>query len=326
MSLLKFISSNRILSGVHSKTHFLDLIFDFGFMVLLFSYVVRPPEWPGPALTCLNSARETCIVIYAFSTLISARGTNVILSAVTLAAFTLSPATLPKPGELRFYALLCVIFFRLFMYLVLAILPNPTLLVQHRRSFPPVVFLSQGLIRIVRPLICFYLPIIVASFLTFSISMSEPLTGSLTYLQAISGFDLPVIGIAPMDTRRIFLLFSMIVWLIVLLSGYILGFSTSMASSDPLIFSPSTAWDRYTPEIGHIARIRSYRAIIAYVDDYPFPPPFNIVELLLVTIPIGLIRLLVNSRLRRATIARPVWNITVRPLMMIVAPFCVFLA
>jgi len=326
VSLLKFISSNRILSGVHSKTHFLDLIFDFGFMVLLFSYVVRPPEWPGPALTCLNSARETCIVIYAFSTLISARGTNVILSAVTLAAFTLSPATLPKPGELRFYALLCVIFFRLFMYLVLAILPNPTLLVQHRRSFPPVVFLSQGLIRIVRPLICFYLPIIVASFLTFSISMSEPLTGSLTYLQAISGFDLPVIGIAPMDTRRIFLLFSMIVWLIVLLSGYILGFSTSMASSDPLIFSPSTAWDRYTPEIGHIARIRSYRAIIAYVDDYPFPPPFNIVELLLVTIPIGLIRLLVNSRLRRATIARPVWNITVRPLMMIVAPFCVFLA
>ena len=304
----------------------MDLIFDFGFMVLLFSYVVRPPNCPGPALTCLKSARETCIVIYAFSVLISARGTNAILSAVTLAAFSLSLTTLPEPGELRFYALLCVIFFRLFMYLVLTILPNPTLLVQHRRSFPPVVFLTQGLIRIVRLMIFFYLPIIVASFLTFSISMSEPLTSSLAYLQAISGFYLPIIGVAPMDTRRIFFLFSVIVWLVVFLSGYILGFSTSMASSDPLIFSPSTAWDLYTPEIGHIARIRSYRAIVAYVDDYPFPPPFNIFELLLVTIPIGLTRLFVNSHLRRATIARPVWNIIVRPLMMIVAPFYVFLA
>jgi len=152
--------------------------------------------------------------------------------------------------------------------------------------------------------------------------------GSLAHPQAIfalAGFDLPVIGVAPMDTRRVFCLFSVIVWLLVLSSAYILGFSTPVASSDPLIFSPSTAWDLYTPEVGHIARVRSYRVIIAYADDYLFPPPFSIVELLLVTVPIGLMRL-VNFRLRRATIARPVWNVTVRPLMMIVTPFCAFLA
>jgi len=153
--------------------------------------------------------------------------------------------------------------------------------------------------------------------------------GSLARPQAIftlAGFDLPVIGVAPIDTRRVFFLFSVIVWLLVLASAYILGFSTLVGSSDPLIFSPSTAWDLYTPEIGHIARIRSYRAIIAYADDYSFPPPFSIVELLLVTVPVGLMRLVGNSRLRRATIARPVWNVTVRPLMMIVTPFCAFLA
>ena len=308
-----------------SKTHLLDLIFDVGFMALLFSYVVRPPNGSGSALTCLKSAREAFIVIYAFSVLISARGANVISSAVTLAAFTLSPATSPEPGELRFYALLSTVFFRLFMYLVPTILPNPTLLVQHRRSFPPVMFLSQRLIRIVRPLICFYLPIVVVSCLTFSISMSG---GSLARPQAIfalAGFDLPVIGVAPMDTRRVFFLFSVIVWLLVLSSAYILGFSTPVASSDPLIFSPSTAWDLYTPEVGHIARVRSYRVIIAYADDYLFPPPFSIVESLLVTVPIALMRL-VNFRLRRVTIARPVWNVTVRPLMMIVTPFCAFLA
>ena len=295
-------------------------------MVLLFSYVVCPPNGPGSALTCLKSAREAYIVIYGFSVLISVRGANVILSAATVVAFILSPATLPEPGELRFCALLCVVFFRLFMYLVPTILPNPTLLVQHRRSFPPVVFLSQRLIRIVRPLICFYLPIVVVSCLTFSISMSG---GSLARPQAIftlAGFDLPVIGVAPIDTRRVFFLFSVIVWLLVLASAYILGFSTLVGSSDPLIFSPSTAWDLYTPEIGHIARMRSYRAIIAYADDYSFPPPFSIVELLLVTVPVGLMRLVGNSRLRRATIARPVWNVTVRPLTMIVTPFCAFLA
>ena len=306
----------------------MDLIFDLGFTVLLFNYVVRPPNGPDPA-TCLKSAREACIVIYAFSVLISARGANVILSAATLAAFTLSPATLPEPGELRFYALLCVVFFRLFMYLVPTILPNPTLLVQHRRSFPPVVFLSQRLVRIVRPLICFYLPIVVVSCLTLSISMSGPLTGSLARPQAafaLASFDLPVMGVAPMDTRRVFFLFSVVVWLLVLSSAYILGVSAPAASSDPLIFSPSTAWDLYTPETGHMARIGSYRAVIAYADDYLFPPPFSIVELLLVTVPTGLMRLVGNSRLRRATIARPVWNVTVRPLMMIVTPLCAFLA
>jgi len=164
---------------------------------------------------------------------------------------------------------------------------------------------------------------VVVSCLTFSFSVSGSLTGPLACLQAIfalADFDLPDIGVAPMDTRRVFFLFSVIVWLLVLSSAHILGFSTPVASSDPLIFSPSTAWDLYTPEIGHIARIRSYRAVIAYADDYLFPPPFSIVELLLVTVPIGFMRLVGNSRPRRATIARPVWNVTVRPLMMIVTP------
>lgn len=320
-----------------SKNHFLELVFDLGFMVLLFSYVVRPPNWSwsetnwqGPAFTCMKSAREACIVIYAFSVLISARSANMIFSALTLVAFTLSPVTLPAPGDLRFYTLLFVIFSRFFMYLVPTILPSPILLVQHRHSLPLVVLLSQGLIRIVRPLICFYFPMILVSCLTLSISMSGPLiTGPLAYLQAIfstPGSELPVIGVAPTDTRRVFFLLSVIVWLLILSSICTLSSSTSVASSKPVIFSPSTIWDFYTPEIGHVARTRSYRVIVAYADDYPFPPPFSVIELLLVTIPIGLMRLVGNFRLKRATIARPVWNVTVRPLMMVIAPLCAFLA
>ncbi|KAJ3564256.1 hypothetical protein NP233_g8413 [Leucocoprinus birnbaumii] len=306
-----------------SKTHFLELLFDLGFLVLLLSYVIRPPNWPsseafGSDPTSANSysARE---------------GSGVILSAFVLLAFVSSPSALPLPGSLYFKILLWVIFFRFFMYHIPTVLPSPILLVRHQHSFPFATFLTKGLTRIARPLSYFYLPIALVTTFALSLSLTGPLTGPLGYtrnLQAIlspPGPDLPIIGAAPMDTRVVFLIMSVTVWLLVISSAYIIGSSTPVACTRLAITSSSAPWDVYTPEIGVVARIASYRAITAYATDYPFPPPLNLIELFFITIPVAFIRLSRDPRFKRAAIARLVWNVTVRPLMMVTTTLCFFL-
>ncbi|KXN89853.1 hypothetical protein AN958_04857 [Leucoagaricus sp. SymC.cos] len=320
------------------KIHFLELLFDLGFMLLLLNYVIRPPNWPdseskwqNPAAQYPYTAREVCIVIYALSVLVSAHGLNIVLSAFVLITFAIS-STLPIPGSLCFCILLWVIFFRFFMYHIPTILPTPLLLVEHQRSFPLAKFLIKGLVRIIGPLFRFYLPIALIASVALSISMSGPLTGPLVYFDTFHtslsspGPDIPIIGVAPMDTRILFFLLGVAVWLLILSSAYIIGSSTPIAPPTVVMWSSSTAWDVYTQEIGHEARIASYRATVTYSMDHPFPQPFNLVELVFVTIPVGLARIFRNNRVKRVTIARPVWSVTVRPLMMILTPICAFLA
>jgi hypothetical protein len=317
----------------------LQLLFDLGFLLLLLSYVSRPPNWPdsesewqNPDISYPYSIREVCIVLYAFSVLVSAKGVNVIIAALTLLAFAISPSTLPLPGSLRFYVLLCVIVLQFFMYHIPTIAPSPLLLVKHQRSFPLAMFLSKGLARIICPLFRFYFLIALVTSIAFSISMSGPLTGPLGYIHNfyamlyLPGSDLPIIGVAPMDTRICFLVLSVTVWLLILSSAYLIGSSTPIVCTNPVICSSSSAWDIYSQEIGHIARVASYRVTVAYATDYPFPPPLSLIELFLVTIPVAFIRLFGNAQFKRATIARPVWNVTVRPLMIIMIPFFAFLA
>lgn len=218
------------------------------------------------------------------------------------------------------------------MYHIPGIAPSPLFLVNHQRSFPLAVFLSKGLARIVRPLFRFYFLIALVTSFTFSISMSGPLTGPLVYIHTLHGklsqpgSDLPIIGVAPMDTRCFFLLLSVTVWLVIFSSAYIIGSSTPIIRNNPTIFSSSTAWDNYSQEIGHIARVASYRVTAAYAMDYPFPPPLNLIELFFVSIPVGFRRLSGNPQFKRATMARLIWNITVRPLMIFMIPFHAFLA
>ncbi|KAF9443715.1 hypothetical protein P691DRAFT_678948 [Macrolepiota fuliginosa MF-IS2] len=323
------------------KTHLLELFFDLGSTLLLLSYVIRPPNWPDsdnrsqdPITNYSYTPRELYLVVYALSVLVSAQGAIVITSALILLAFALSCPSLPLPGGLPFSVLLWVAPLRFFMYHKPSILPGPLLLIAHHHSLPLAKFFANGLARIIRPLFFFYLPVALIACFTLSISLSGPLIGPLTYLHAFHlsqwipptpGSDLPIIGVAPMDTRILFFLFSVAVLLFVIASAYVIGTSTPVAYVRPTIQFPSLAWDFYTPEIGYEARIESYRATMVYSMDYPFPPPLNLIELLFVTIPISFVRALGYRHAKRATIARFIWNLTVRPFMIIMIPFYVFL-
>jgi hypothetical protein len=135
-----------------------------------------------------------------------------------------------------------------------------------------------------------------------------------------------IIGAAPMDTRVMFFLLSVTVLLFLLSSAYILGTSTTVASKHSAIPQSSSALDFYSPEIGHLARLTSYRATVTYSVDYYFPPPFNIFEVFLVIIPVYLIRTFGHPHFNRATIASRIWCITVQPFMIIITPFWLLFA
>lgn len=300
---------------------------------------MRPPNWPhsddkwrNPPTIYPYTIREAYLVVYAFSVLVSAQGTNVIISTLILLAFVLALPSLPLPSSISFTILLWMILLRLFMYHITTIPPSPLLLVSHQYSFPLATFLTKGLARIVRPLLLLYLPIMLVACLALSVSLSGPLTGPLTYLRNFHAFifppgpDPPTIGAAPMDTRVVFFLLCVVVILLVLSSAYIIGTSTPVAYVRPVIWSSTSTWDSYSPEIGHDARVASYRAAVSYSGDYPFPPPFNLIELLLVTIPVEFIRAFGRSQLKRATIASIIWNITVRPFVVIITPLCALFA
>ncbi len=270
-------------------------------------------------------------MLYAFSTLLSAQITTVITSALTLLAFALAFPSLPLPGSPAFSALLWAIFSRLLMYHIPTVLPTPLLLVVHQRSLPLATFFVKALVRIIRPLLFFYLPATLLACFTLSISLSGPLTGPVAYLRTLQTSmtlphpDPPIIGAAPMDTRIFFFLFSVTVLLITLSSAYVVGTSTPVAQPQSAVWSPSQAWDFYSPEIGHDARVASYHATAIYSVDYPFPPPFNLIELVFVAIPLALVRLFIYRHAQRATLARFVWNITVWPFMVIATPICTIL-
>lgn len=300
---------------------------------------MRPPNWPhssdqerDPTKSYPYTAREVYLVTHALSILVSAQGAIVITAALTLLAFTLALPSLPLPGSLSFSILLWVILLRFLMYHNPSTLPGPLPLFAHHRSFPIATFLGKGLIRIIGPLFSFYLPVALVAFLALSISLSGPLTGPINYLHTLRTSwipprpDPPIIGVAPMDTRVVFFLFSVAVMLFVFSSAYIIGTSTPVAHPHPVISFPSLMWDFYSPDIGYEARVASYRANVVYSMDYPFPPPFNLIELLFVTIPVSFVRFLGHRHVRRRTMARHIWNITVRPFMIIAAPPCALLA
>jgi hypothetical protein len=158
------------------------------------------------------------------------------------------------------------------------------------------------------------------------------MTGPLMYLRSFQIFSDPtlpdpvIIGAAPMDTRVVFFLLSVTVLLFLLSSAYILGTSTPVANKHPTASQSSSALDSYSPEIGHLARLTSYRATVIYSVDYYFPPPFNVFELILVITPVYLIRTFGHQQFSRASIANCIWYITVQPFMLIITPFWLLFA
>jgi hypothetical protein len=152
--------------------------------------------------------------------------------------------------------------------------------------------------------VLFFFPLLlVASFLV-SFSMADILLKASALLVEIS---LP----SPMETRIAFLYLFAVTLVLLLFSIFLLG-----AAPVPVSQENMDTWDQYSREVGHTARMALVDAIAPYVGLYRFPPPFNVMHLL-IRIPHFGAHLLGIEVAWGAVAEKALWRVIVGPFVII---------
>jgi hypothetical protein len=277
------------------------------YLVLFADYLLDPPNRPHTQDNFGSFGWRELLLIFIPLSLVHCPYSipNTMLLFVPL-AFVLSIPSVPLPGTASFSILLWVFVFHI-LRLHLPYSPSPLFLFSHHRTLPLASFLSHGLSRMILPSVLFFLPVfLVASFL-LSISLADIF---------LKGFVLPlqIPPPSPMATRLTFLYLFAMVLLLLMSSIFLLAtalFSPSQKNIDP--------WDRYSLEVGHMARMALINTISPYVGLCKFPPPFNIMHLLLIRIPRSGALLLGIGVAWGAEAEKALWRVMVGPFVVAIS-------
>ena len=272
------------------------------FLVLFAYYLLAPPNRPHTWDSRFDSLgwREMFLMFTPLSLVhIPYAIPNAIPLFVPL-AFLMNVPSVPVPGSISFTILLWIFGLHI-LRLHLPRSPSPLFLFSHHHTLPLANFLTQGLSRMIYPSVLFFLPaLLVASFL-LSLSVANISLDVLVHL-----LHLP--SPAPMETRVAFLYLFAIILILLTSSCFLLAttlFSSSQKNTDP--------WDRFSPEVGHMARMALVNTITPYAGLYKFPPPFNILHLLFIRIPRSGANLLGIGAMWGAEAERVLWRVMVGP-------------
>ncbi|KAJ3719694.1 hypothetical protein C8R42DRAFT_722406 [Lentinula raphanica] len=243
--------------------------FDFGsqvaFLILLVLYVLDPPR---PAFYSLPlesiGSREIILIVISISAILHSWPTSVPF-ALTLLAFIVKLPSTPLPSDFAFNLLLLSLAL-LLIQLYLPFPPNPFLLFRPDLSLPLAVLIVNRVFGTILKVVSFFLPILLLSVVFLSVALSDV-------------FLLIDLAPAPMQTRELFLILAVSNFILMVLAVLVLV-STSTFSRET-----KSPWDRYSIAIGRRARIEFYNSVIQYSKPYPFPPPFNILYFVLISIP-----------------------------------------
>ncbi|KAF8078434.1 hypothetical protein FPV67DRAFT_1465265 [Lyophyllum atratum] len=290
--------------------HFIDWTSHLIFLALLVHYLLYPIEQPHTTKEWLEyqyGAREVLLIILPFS--FAARTWSLANTSSLLApiAFLTSLPSAPHPASITFTLLQwAVVLHPLGLNLPEA--PSHLFLLRHSYSLPLAVLIKRGLSRILYPLILFFLPLLLLAIYLLSLSLVD----TFLKLSSIEGFSV-IITPTPQETRLTFLTFFFAVVLLMFTSLFVMATTTSLAhtSSDP--------WDRYSVAVGHAARRIFLGVTASYNGPYVFPPPFNILHILLIRIPQVAARRFAIQIQGLAVVERILWRI-------IVGPFAAFVA
>ncbi|SJL05983.1 uncharacterized protein ARMOST_09319 [Armillaria ostoyae] len=162
-------------------------------------------------------------------------------SVLVLAAFVL--ATPPFPEDASFGLLLVAVFVYTFQLQPVPALP---LFVGLRRRVAETVF----------PIVALFLPALLLTCFLLSASLND------VFLTAA----------VPMETRSLLLL---------LLFAIILAVFFSIILAPSPVHFGNDKWKRYGPAVCREARLTYYRTVVTYANPCYFPPPFNLLDLVL---------------------------------------------
>jgi len=168
-------------------------------------------------------------------------------------------------------------------------LPTPALLKSPTSIMPQLTLYRLLITRVLRPAFWFCLPVILASCVLLSTSLSD--------INLIVRAPLGVLNFAPApeETRvtSLTILGIAVAMLFYLIHGVASIFPTVITnrqSGDP--HTPASPWDAYGREVGIVARRAHITALLQYSEPYWFPPTVRIVMRVFVAPPVTIIRLL----------------------------------
>lgn len=294
--------------------HAVDVFIQLVYLALLSDYILRPP---GRAIiaTTLNSstAKQVFLMIYSTASLLRPPLTFLVAPFVLVAgAFFSSLPQNPLPGDTSYSILLCALPLHV-LSLHLPRTPSPNFLVSPKVTLPLATLLWHEFTRTLYPGVLFYLPATLVAFFFLSVALEDSIPHFLLTLSTLAGLP------APMEARVTFtVLWATLVFLMIVSSVLLVLFSASRLA--PISSQAVCPWDRYSVAVGLRSRRIFATAVAAYSVPYHFPPPFNLLQVLLVHIPRRLLRLFGR---KEAPVIEQVegilWNLTTGLLAFVVA-------
>jgi hypothetical protein len=298
----------RMITLLYRALHAVDLLSHLIFAALLLHYVLYPPERPHTMHNDLEyvQARELAIIIWSFATTFRPWSAFQPAAFLSLVAFlvALGFKTVPLPGDGTFNALLlgsCIAIF----YLFAPLSPNPLLLLSPARTLPISVLFANGSSKIVSPTILYFTPLFLICFILLSISLQGTFFAQPTIVLS---------QIPPEQTRDAFLLLLFALVFMVMFSFLVLITTTTSSQSD------SVSWDCYNKATGKMARRTFFGVVVLYVKYLSYPVPFNLLQLILITLPTAMWQKITNSGHRSAVLKgvdRVFWFVLVGPLVIV---------
>lgn len=301
-------SCSSVLDGMSRIMHAVDILLQLSYLGLLSDYTLRPPE--RPIITTSRSligARELLLTIYSFASLFRPPSLLVAPFAFVASAFLFTLSSAPFPGDTSYSLLLGA----LFLHVLLLHIPqtsSPILLFSPEVTLPLATVLWHEFTRTLYPCFLFFLPATILASFFLSIALEDSIPHFPTVLTLLEP--------APMETRIAFSVLWIILMLFMMISAILLVlFNASFLSTS---FQAICSWDRYSVAVGLRSRRTFAAAVAAYSKPYYFPPPFNLLQIVLIHLPRLLLQLFGwKESLITEQIEGILWYLTTGPLTLV---------
>ncbi|CAL1695974.1 unnamed protein product [Somion occarium] len=266
--------SRRFVSVISRVLHLLDLLVQVAFLLLLVSYVLRPPTASSEETSPqpVPGTREILLMIYSSSQIFRPIQVTTISSALVLFSFLSRLPSVPYPDDFSFGTLMTALTIHI-LQLHLPVHPSPVFLLPFQTGLPLTTLVWHGVTRIFLPVLAFFLPAILIAFFLLSISLSDVLL-HFPFLSA-------TLDPAPLEARTTFVFLLALLLVLMVCSVIMLVLVYPFLSSS----NPPSEWDRYSTSIGLDARRSFIRLVVAYSERRFFPPPFNLLQFFFIRIP-----------------------------------------
>lgn len=290
--------------------HVVDLTIFLVYLGIASHYALNPVKSDTLGARNVPDPRALFLLIYSLSRIFNKELKRNAHFALMTLSILLSHRLTPRFNDNTYILLLLSLSIHI-VQIQLPLHPSSVLLFPSNRMLPISCIFNVIITQIFLPALLFFLPVLIIVSFLLSLSLSD------VFFLFASSSSAP----APENARVAFLMLgSLILALFSCLTTCMVLASPSVASTRRAILP----WDAYGPKVAIQTRKAFLKAVLHYSTPFLFPPPFNLLEFLLIDIPYGAMVILKRKDLAetfRTSATLFLWTATIFPLVLLFASF-----